>query len=287
MGVFAVLLLAGLLIFVLGSSYYIIFPTNKSAAYKLSLPVLFLVLALLLRNSDRFSDLWLSFYALFGASAANYLVWQFVPWIQQTLKISTDSLRGMAWAKLTEAVFVIGTILILMQLAGVDLAAIYLQLGAVLPGIAFGLISLVVFGMIAAQQAKVLHIPQQTIITLLPWIVTFVCANALMEEVWFRGLFLQGFELALDPTTGLLLTAIIFTLAHIGADYLSCTEKLQFLVILFPLALAWGFWMQKTGSMLGSVISHAGADVLILNGYIASLHGEENSNQLMQKEGTL
>jgi membrane protease YdiL (CAAX protease family) len=226
-----------------------------------------------------FYILWPSFYAFFVASAANYLNWQLTPWILRALKVSTNTLRGMALAKSAEAMVVVGTIIILMPLSGVGLASIYIHPGAVLPGVAFGLLSLAVFGLLAVQQGKALHIKRQTIIILLPWIATFVCANALMEELWFRGIFLKGFELALGPGAALLLTAIIFTLAHIGAAYLSGAERIQFLVVLFPLAIVWGYCIQKTGSLLGSVISHAGADLLVLNGFIAALDDKTNSTQ--------
>jgi membrane protease YdiL (CAAX protease family) len=44
----------------------------------------------------------------------------------------------------------------------------------------------------------------------------------------------------------------------------------QFLLILFPLALIWGYLMQKTDSLWGSAIFHAGADCVIIFGIFAS-----------------
>jgi len=73
----------------------------------------------------------------------------------------------------------------------------------------------------------------------------------------------------------LFLTSIVFTGAHIGATYLSWSERLRFLVILFPLSLAWGFTMQLTHSLLGSALFHAGGDLLIINGFIAAFYGKD------------
>jgi membrane protease YdiL (CAAX protease family) len=49
------------------------------------------------------------------------------------------------------------------------------------------------------------------------------------------------------------------------------------LFVLFLLALAWGYAIQKTGGLLGSVFFHAGGDLLIINGFIAALHGGDTS----------
>ena len=55
---------------------------------------------------------------------------------------------------------------------------------------------------------------------------------------------------------------------------LSWAERVRFLLILFPLALAWGGTIQLTGSLIGSTLFHAGADLLVFNGFIAALYGK-------------
>jgi membrane protease YdiL (CAAX protease family) len=44
-----------------------------------------------------------------------------------------------------------------------------------------------------------------------------------------------------------------------------------FLAILFPLALVWGYVMQKTDSVWGSILFHAGMDILIFLGIFSGL----------------
>jgi membrane protease YdiL (CAAX protease family) len=63
-----------------------------------------------------------------------------------------------------------------------------------------------------------------------PWILLFVFCNAFMEELHFRGLLLRPCE--------------------------------QLLV----LALAWGHLIQRTESLWGTVLFHAGADLMITLG---------------------
>jgi len=94
----------------------------------------------------------------------------------------------------------------------------------------------------------------------------FVLANGFMEELLFRGLFLRKFEPFLGATASNLLTAIVFTLAHMQVGYVAPAEILKFLAIIFPLALAFGYVMQKTDSLWGSALFHAGSDLLIFSG---------------------
>ncbi len=53
-----------------------------------------------------------------------------------------------------------------------------------------------------------------------------------------------------------------FALAHMQVGY--APEIVGFLVVTFVLAIVWGWLMQKTGSLWGSALFHAGADLLII-----------------------
>jgi membrane protease YdiL (CAAX protease family) len=81
--------------------------------------------------------------------------------------------------------------------------------------------------------------------------------------------FLKRYEPFLGKGLANLLTAIVFTLAHVQVTYVA--DVLQFLVIVFPLALTWGYLMQRTDSLWGSVLFHAGADCMIVFGIFASM----------------
>jgi membrane protease YdiL (CAAX protease family) len=107
------------------------------------------------------------------------------------------------------------------------------------------------------------------LLSLSPWILIFVLANGFNEELLYRGLFLKRYEAFLGKGLSNLLAASVFTLAHVQVTYVS--DLRQFLFILFPLALVWGYLMQKTDSLWGSVIFHAGADCMIIFGIFASM----------------
>jgi membrane protease YdiL (CAAX protease family) len=79
----------------------------------------------------------------------------------------------------------------------------------------------------------------------------------------------------LQPVTGewiaLFMTSLVFALLHISVTYV--LDLLIFLVGLLALGLLWGWLMQRSHSLWGSVLIHAGGDVLILLGFLAESGG--------------
>ncbi len=89
-----------------------------------------------------------------------------------------------------------------------------------------------------------------------------------MEEVLFRGLFLRKLEPFYGKVISNLLVAFVFTVLHRAATYTA--DQYLFLAILFPLALAWGYIMQKTDAVWGSILFHAGMDIPIILGIFSN-----------------
>jgi len=94
------------------------------------------------------------------------------------------------------------------------------------------------------------------------WILIFILSNAFMEELLFRGIFLQQISKYVKPGLAVLLTSIVFALAHIQVLY--APNLLMFLLIVFVLGLLWALLMRFTKSIIASVLFHAGADILII-----------------------
>jgi membrane protease YdiL (CAAX protease family) len=99
---------------------------------------------------------------------------------------------------------------------------------------------------------------------LAPWTLIFIFSNAFMEELHFRGLLLGPFEEFLGPHVSNLCIALFFTLAHAPVQYTA--DIISFLSILFVLSLVWGYVIQLTEALWGSVLFHAGADLMIVVG---------------------
>jgi membrane protease YdiL (CAAX protease family) len=80
----------------------------------------------------------------------------------------------------------------------------------------------------------------------IPWILIYVLANAAFEELMFRGLFLRKLQPFFGKFMSNFLIAFVFTGLHLGVAYTA--DQRIFIAVLFPLALARGYIMQKTDS---------------------------------------
>jgi len=99
-----------------------------------------------------------------------------------------------------------------------------------------------------------------------PWILAFIFLNAVREEIWFRGIFLKKYEnfFGEDKSGKIksnMLQALIFGVAHI--QEFSVFTLIYFSVTLV-LGFAFGLIMQKTNSIIGAILFHAGADIPVI-----------------------
>jgi membrane protease YdiL (CAAX protease family) len=91
-------------------------------------------------------------------------------------------------------------------------------------------------------------------------------ANATNEELLFRGLFLRKLEPFYGKYLSNCLIVIVFTGQHLGVTY--TRNQTLFLIVVMLLAFAGGTTMQKSDSIWGSILFHAGTDIPI---YLAIL----------------
>jgi membrane protease YdiL (CAAX protease family) len=170
----------------------------------------------------------------------------------------------IALSRLSEAAWRVTIIVLLMLAGGASVRSMYLTRGRLGLGLAVGLAGFAVCA--AAAFLPLLGRPGgwKQLSSVAPWILTFVLANGFAEELLFRGLFLRRFERFLGKGWSNLLAAGAFTLWRLQAAPVS--ELAVLLLVLLPLALAWGWLMQKTGSLWGSALFHAGADCLVIFG---------------------
>jgi membrane protease YdiL (CAAX protease family) len=269
---FLLFLACGVLIFVFGSSYFTLFPTNESVLFKAFIPALFLMTALLLKRSQRYNKYWQIFYAFFIAAFAFLFARLFHDlddWVLSFLDITADSVQGLAVAKMVEALLIVSPILVLTKLGGGDLGSIYLKRGNLKFGIGIGLLVLINFISSALLTAGGNNAIPENLIDVMLWGLIFSLANAFMEELWFRGIFLRKLIPLIGVWGSVILAATIFSFAHVGAPYLTPAAIPIFLVNLFTFGISFGYVMWKTDSLWGAVLIHAAADVwwLIVFGF--------------------
>jgi membrane protease YdiL (CAAX protease family) len=255
------LLLGGFAVFVFGNIYYDIFPTNGNQVYLLALTTTLLMISLLLKRNPKMNTYWRAVYALFIASAATLFLNTGLLNLQDR---SMHPLKFMAVDKFSQFLHIVPLILVLTLVRGGNLGEIFVKAGNWKRGLTFGLLSFLGFGILAViTQWRSLEV-----ITTLPgaifWSLLWVLANATMEELWFRGIFLREYEGLVGRKTAILLTALVFGASHINATYAFPGGGLVFGLVVFGLGWVGAHAMLKDDSFIGPVLFHAGYDLIVI-----------------------
>jgi len=239
---------------------------------KIGVSIFFLVVALIARKSKRYEKYWQVTFAFFILTVAVSLDLVFGKYLITHLGITDSNPSGWAVLKLNECFVVLSVIIIFNLLSGGNLGSIYIQRGNLKLGLIIGVVSFFVFAAGAGPMAslfKAQDLSLARIIPWVPWILIFVLANGIMEEILFRGLFLRKLQPFFGRFLSNFLVAIVFTGIHLWASY-TADERI-FIAVLFPLALALGYIMQKTDSVWGSILLHAGMDIPVMLGIFSNL----------------
>lgn len=265
---FVLLLAGGWLIFVLGSPYYNVFPTNDSVLFSAALVAAFGLLALVFRRQPTLSHFTPPFYALFVAAMANLgLV---IGPLNGFLKAG-EPFEAMAQDKIAQFLVVVPIIVFLSWLAWRNHGYIYLQRGQPRRWLPFGLASLAVCAVVMVWMLLSSGMSGRALQSAAPWIAVFVAANAVMEELWFRGVFLRSYETAIGWPGTVAVTALAFGVSHINVTYFDSATGIMFGlgVIFLGVVMVWA--MRWADSLWGSVLFHMGMDLLIILPIVESL----------------
>lgn len=263
----AAYLATGLLVFVVFSHMRPLLPEPYDLPGRILLAGALLAAALVLRKSKRLSDHWRPAYAFFTAVVAMGID-LYVPsreWLLSLFRLENLSLAGIALDKLESTFVLVSVILILTKAAGFPIGSLYLRKGHFRKSLTIGLVA---FGVAAfgsyfmAQLFGAVGLTPARIVPWIPWILLFILGNSLNEELLFRGQFLEGMAKTLGPLGTNLVLILPFVLHHTGVEYTN--DALMFLAYLIPLAFFWARIMQKTDTLWGSVLFHAGTDVSVI-----------------------
>ncbi|MGA8214071.1 MAG: type II CAAX endopeptidase family protein [Candidatus Sulfotelmatobacter sp.] len=236
----------------------------------IGLPLLFSALAALARKNRRFKAYWPAFCSFIVVSVSLLLMWLLDDFPRRWLGFDPKAPSGRAIIKVSDAVLLLFTVVVLGKLLRIDFDSIYLRKGTrPYLGLAIGFAGFAVMAVFAVVEAHSMGITDRRILGWLPWILSFVLANGFFEELMYRGLFLRKFEPLLGARLANLLIAFVFAVGHAGVTY--SEDVLVFVAITFVFALIWGYLMQKTGALWGSALFHAGADTLIMIGIFAGV----------------
>lgn len=273
-GLFILLLLCAIAVFVFGSNYYTILPTNQNIAYEVGISAFFLVAALLMRRSSRFSQYWQIAYAFFAAALV-IVVTSLTPGFRDSLirqaGIATGSDQWIAVGKVFEAVVTITTILVVSRLAGFSLGSLYIKRGYLKWGLILGAGVLLNFVTSSLMFFSNRFPSIDRLGSVILWGMVFSFANAFMEELWLRGLFLRKLVPLLGAGAAIVLTTLWWSLFHIGVVYFQPAAIPFFLVNLITFGLAYGYTMHKTDSWIAPGLMHAASDFFLFVATLASV----------------
>ena len=240
--------------------------------YRIAVCIILLINALLIRRKPHLTKYLPLLFAFFVSSIVSlfeYLLYSnqsFLFWI------SSSRMDLTIVFKVLSSLIVIIPIVLLTKVSKKDLSSIYLRKGKLKLGLTIGIILFLFFLATSVWTSTLLYegknLTFNKVIAWLPWILVFVFSNGIKEEIQFRGLFLKKYEtlLGVDPSN--LLQSMIFTLAHIGETY--SPIMILFLFIVFLLGLAFGAVIQKTNSLIGSILFHAGTDIPVILGIFSN-----------------
>jgi membrane protease YdiL (CAAX protease family) len=260
--------LSGLLIFP-----FSLIPDSLWQIYSIILSILFLTLTILFHRNEQYNKYWQILLAFFIASFALNL-----QAISGWLGFQTTTMNGLFLAMLSSTALVVASIIVLTRISGGNMYSIFLAKGKIKLGLLVGLIGFLVFVALSIPGANFLfqgqNLTMAKLFSWMPWILPIVLANGLREELLYRGLFLRKFEGLLGNGLSVFLQALIFSLSHSVAG-LGITQYTPYISVLivatFLLGLVLGYVMQRTDSIIGPILIHAGTDIPIFIGIFSNL----------------
>lgn len=226
------------------------------------------------RGQSAFGQFRPIFFAYFAIVAGLTVSWYGMEPITTRLALGFTPMSS-AVAKAVQTALITVTMLALTLASGQSLGSLQLRKGRLAMGLGFGLAGFLV--MIAltfipgGPFMKPGALDAAKLFPVLPWVMLFVLSNAFMEELLFRGVLIERQAALVGPRLALISTTLVFALAHVQVTY--AAQLVFFVAFVFVLGLMWGYLMQKSNSIWGSVLFHAGADVaVILPMYQAMMH---------------
>jgi membrane protease YdiL (CAAX protease family) len=254
------LLIGGFVVFVLGSPYYSVFITNRNQLYLGILSAILLVVTIILNRLPSLTHYAPAVYAFFIASCATLFLNTGIFNIPYD---GPDALIDIALDKIGQFLHIVPVIIILTLLAKDDLKSIFISKGDLRQGLVFGFISFAIFTILFIIQV-VQFSPATWQLNSIVFIIIFIFANAIMEELWFRGIFLNKYVPLIGRIGAILVTSLVFGASHIKATYEFPGGGFVFGAVVFALGYAGADSMLKTDSLIGPVLFHAGYDLMII-----------------------
>lgn len=272
-GLFILFLLGEALIFLFGSYYFDVYPTNKNLTFDLSIAALFLAIALWLKYDKRRNKYWQIAFAFFIASVATPISALAGNWVQTIFGLSAvtvNTSKGLAIDKICEMLIKTLPIIALVKLSGADMGSAFIKRGDLKLGLGVGLLVFFFLGTATFMFAVERFTSVDTLIAAVVWGLVFSFVNGYMEELWLRGIFLKRFAPLIDINSAVWVTSLIFASMHSFAFYFDPFALTFFFVNTLALGLGCGYLMMKSDNIWGATVIHAASDFFLFVAVLAN-----------------
>jgi membrane protease YdiL (CAAX protease family) len=259
--------LLGGLVFVLGLNLLQLIPNGFQDVYKIGLPVLLLVAYVV---SQKYAPNQKAvFLAFFLVSLGWVLDFYLAGKIKDLFSLNTQTLPGFAYIMVISTVLVSVPVIVGWLASGQALSAVYIRGDKTVWGVVVGIVGLLLFAGLGGLQALGQGMTIKAVAAAIPMALVFSLANGFREELAYRAVFLKGFQAKIGVVATIIVTTLVFVLAHIDADY-DTPSMIVFSVVLVTIGVVGSLIMMKTGSLIGAVLFHAGADILLIMTLLSS-----------------
>ena len=274
LGLFILFLVCEAAIFIFGSYYFDVFPTNKNLTFNLAIAAVFLAVSLWFKFDKRWNKYWQLAFAFFIASLATPMSAVSGSWVQTVLNwfaVTADTSKGLAIDKICEMLIKTLPILVLVKLSGADMGSIFLKRGNLKLGLGIGALVFFFLGTATFMFAVQRFTSVDTLVAAVVWGLIFSAANGFMEELWLRGIFLKRFAPLIGVNGAVWVTSIIFASMHSFAFYFDPFALAFFFVNTLALGLGCGYLMMKSDNIWGATMIHAASDFFLFVAVLASV----------------
>lgn len=272
-GLFLLFLLCEVVIFIFGSYYIDVFPTNKNLTFNLASSAVFLAAALWIRYDKRLNKYWQIAFVFFIASVAYPFTAIFAGWIRAVLDwfaVTTDTSKRLAIEKICEMLLKTIPILALVKLSGADMGSVFLKRGDLKLGLGIGSLVFFFLGTATFMFAVERFTSVDTLVAAVVWGLVFSAANGFMEELWLRGIFLKRFAPLIGINGAVWVTSLIFASMHSFVFYFDPFALAFFFVNTLALGLGCGYLMMKSDNIWGATVIHAASDFFLFVAVLAN-----------------
>ena len=273
LGLFLLFLLCEAAIFVFGSYYFDVFPTNKNLTFNLAVSAVFLIATLWFKYDRRLNKHWQIPLVFFAASVAYPFTAIFDGWIRAALSwfaVTTDTSKGLAIEKICEMLLKTIPILVLVKLSGADMGSVFIKRGNLKLGLGVGALVFFFLGTATFMFAVERFTSVDTLVAAVIWGLVFSFVNSFMEELWLRGIFLKRFTPVIGINGAVWVTSIIFASMHSFAFYFDPFALTFFMVNTLSLGLGCGYLMMKSDNIWGAMLIHAASDFFLFIAVLAN-----------------